>query len=136
MIKTKKQLTAAEILDNQVTEKELKGNGEKVMDMFGWMHYHTFISMYSDNGFPDEFAVRGCRNVIIEWKTMKGVVKPKQIEWLDTLSDNPHNEVFVIRPNQMQLVIDILGSPDPYHGPERWTRENHYGDIQKKDKEA
>jgi hypothetical protein len=119
------QLTARQILDNSMTEKELKHNVEAVMEQFGWMHYHTFISMYSVDGYPDETATRGERTVFIELKTMKGKLKPKQIEWLDALSDNPHNEVFLIRPNQMQLVINVLGSPDPYQGPERW-KNNKY----------
>jgi hypothetical protein len=123
----KKLLTAAEILDNSVTEKELKHNVEETFRIFGYKFYHVFFSEYGEQGFPDEFALKGCRNIFIELKTMKGVVKPKQIEWLDVLSDNPHNECFVIRPNQMQLVIDIFGRPDPYKGPERWTRENHFG---------
>ncbi len=126
----RKTLTAAQILDNAITEKELKNNGEAVMRQFGWKYYHTFFSEYSPGGFPDDFAIRGIRNVFMEWKTMKGKLSEKQIEWLDALSDNPHNEVFLIRPNQMQLVIDVLGSPDPYQGPERWTRENHYDSKQ------
>ena len=122
----KRQLTAAEILANAITEKELKGNVEAAMSQLGWKHYHTFISMYSVDGYPDETATRGDRTVWMELKTMKGAVKPKQVEWLDCLSDNPHNEVFLIRPNQMQLVVDVLGRPDPYQGPERWTRNNHH----------
>jgi len=123
----KKVSTASEILDNQVTEKELKHNVEQAADQFGWAHYHTFISMYSTDGYPDETLTRGARTIWMELKTMKGTVKPKQVEWLDVLSDNPNNECFVIRPKDMQLVIDILGSSDPYQGPERWTRENHWG---------
>jgi len=124
----KKILTASEILDNQVTEKELKRNVEESARLFGWKYYHTFISIYSEDGYPDETLTRGTRTVWMELKTMKGIVKPKQIEWLDALSDNPNNECFVIRPKDMQLVIAILGSPDPYQGPERWTREFHWGE--------
>jgi len=128
----KKALSPAEILNNQITEKELKQNVEAAFRQLGWMYYHTFISMYSVDGYPDETAIRGSRTVWMELKTMKGKLKPKQIAWLDCLSDNPHNEVFVIRPNQIQLVIDILGQPDPYQGPERWTRENHFGSNEEK----
>jgi len=128
MPKLKQQLTAAQILDNATTEKELKHNVEAAFMTLGWKFYHVFFSEYGEQGFPDEFAVRSQRNVFMELKIMKGTVKPKQIEWLDVLSDNPNNECFVIRPNQMQLVIDVLGSPDPRQGPERWTRENHFGE--------
>jgi hypothetical protein len=110
-----------------VTEKELKRNFEQTAKQTGWRCYHTFISMYSTDGYPDETLTRKFRTVWVELKTMKGVVKPKQVEWLDALSDNPHNECFLIRPNQMDLVIKILTSEQPYIGPERWTRNNHFG---------
>ncbi len=125
----KRTLTAAQILDNAVTEKELKSNVEKAIKLFGWSHFHAFFSEYSPGGFPDEFAWRTNRNVFMELKTMHGKLSERQIEILDTISDNPANECFLIRPDQMQLVIDILGSPDPYRGPERWTRENHYDSL-------
>jgi hypothetical protein len=127
MLKDKSQLTATEILANATTEKELKHNVEAAFRQLGWTYFHAFFSQYSPAGYPDETATRGDRTVWFELKTMKGTVKPKQIEWLDALSDNPHNEVFLIRPNQMQLVIDVLGQPDSYQGPERWTRSNHFG---------
>jgi|GEM_PF-3141824 hypothetical protein len=133
MLKTKIQLTAAQILDNQVTEKELKHNVETAFKTLAWDYYHTFFSEYSPGGFPDEFAWRANRNVFMELKTMRGKLSEKQIKILDSLSDNPANECFVVRPNQMQLVIDVLGQPDPYQGPERWARENHYGANEKKE---
>lgn len=125
----RKTLTASEVLDAAMTEKELKRSGEQMLKLFGYWYYHTFFSQYSAGGFPDEFATKDNRTLFIEWKTMKGKLSEKQIEALDVISDNPPLECYVIRPNQLQVLMDILASPDPYQGPERWTRENHYGEC-------
>jgi hypothetical protein len=114
------EYASSDFLIYAVTEKELKSNVESAMKQFGWKYYHTFFSQYSDKGFPDLVAARSERTIWIELKTMSGKVTTTQNEWLETLADNPHNEVFLIRPNQMELVIEILTRTSPYLGPERW----------------
>lgn len=113
-------------IDYAITEKQFLQQVVTLAKICGWKHYHTWTSIHSPRGMPDLILCRPPRLVFAELKTMKGKLSEYQVEWMDILADTPHSEVFLWRPNSWDVIQAVLGSPDPYQGPERWTRENHY----------
>ncbi len=112
---------------SQVTEKNFRQQVIDLAKLYGWKCYFSWTSIHSPRGYPDLSLCKPPRLVFSELKTMKGQLSEYQVEWMDLLSDTPHCEVYLWRPNSWEIIQAVLGSPDPYQGPERWTRENHYG---------
>ncbi len=121
---SRKTLTAAEILDNAVTEKTFRQQVIGFAKLYGWKCYFSWTSIHSPRGYPDLCLCKPPRLVFAELKTMKKTSRPspEQIEWLDLLSATPHCEVFLWRPDCWEVIQTVLASPEPYQGPERWTR--------------
>ncbi len=59
-------------------------------------------------GFPDLFAVRPPRAMLIEDKSDKGTAAPDQVTWLLLLGKCPQLEVYVIRPEDMARLEEIV----------------------------
>lgn len=69
-----------------MTEKQLQQNVQATLRAFGWMSYHTWLSVRSVAGYPDIVAIRGNRLIAIELKSERGDVRPEQQEWLDAFA--------------------------------------------------
>jgi len=121
----RKTLTT-QTIDSTITEKAFRQQVISLAKICGWKHYFTWTSIHSPRGMPDLVLCRPPRLIFAELKTMKGQLSEYQIEWMDLLSDTPHSEVYLWRPDSWETIQQVLTGPDPYQGLERWTRENHY----------
>jgi len=107
-----------------VSEADLQSAIVEAMGYMGWRTYHTHDSRRSNPGFPDIVAVKGSRVMFVELKKEKGVIKPKQIEWLDALAD-AHSEVYLVRPSSQDAfmrTVARLGSDVSTH----WRNVRQY----------
>ena len=81
-----------------MTEREWQRTVMELLELHGWMAYHTWSSVHSPAGFPDLIAVRDNRILAIECKTQKGKVTDAQRKWLGALDGVKVIEAFVSRP--------------------------------------
>ena len=91
-----------------ITEKAFAGDVAALAKMFGWRRYHTWRSIHSPAGFPDEVLVRGHRLIFAELKAQNGKVSTEQQAWLDDLKACGRAEVYVWRPADLQRIAEIL----------------------------
>jgi len=94
----------------KITEKQFEGQVKDLAKIYGWMYYHTWRSIHSPAGFPDCLMVRPPRLIFAELKSEKGVVSPKQQEWLDILKQIPSAEVFLWRADDdiIEEIAEVL----------------------------
>ncbi len=123
---SKRSITSAQAVNYAIKEKDFRQQVITLAKICGWKHYFTWTSIHSPRGMPDLILCRPPRLVFAELKTMKGQLSEYQAEWMDLLSDTPHCEVYLWKPDSWEVIQAVLASADPYQGPERWTRENHY----------
>lgn len=97
-----------EVLWKAMTEKQWTAWVAQTAAGFGWRRAHTWTSIRSPRGWPDEQLCRPPRLVIAELKTMTGKVSPAQQEWLDDLKACPGIECYLWRPCDEDDVIRIL----------------------------
>ena len=74
----------------------------------GWLHYHTYDSRRSTEGFPDLVLCRAPRLIIAELKTDKGIVRGAQQGWKDQLEGVTEFSYFLWRPTDERIVEDLL----------------------------
>lgn len=67
------------------TEAEWQQTVVDTASAFGWWSYHNRDSRGSNEGWPDLVLVRPPRFVLVELKTNKGRVRPRQAIILDML---------------------------------------------------
>lgn len=92
-----------------ITEKQFEGQVKDLAKLFGYLYYHTWRSIHSPGGFPDVVMVRGERIIMAELKSEKGVISPKQEEWLEALKETPV-EVFLWRASDeaIEEIAEVL----------------------------
>jgi len=91
-----------------VTEKELAGAVRELAELFGWLRYHTWRSVHSPAGFPDEILLRDSRLVVAELKSERGKLGPAQELWLEAFRAIPSAEVYVWKPTDLEQVGRVL----------------------------
>lgn len=92
----------------QISEKQFETQIVNLTRLFGWRRYHTWRSINSPAGFPDEVLVRRDRLIFAELKAENGKVSALQQEWLDDLALVPGIEVYLWRPSQLEEIAGIL----------------------------
>lgn len=100
-------LTARQILDRQVSEREFMDTITAYAKLRRWEWYHTFNSMHSRKGFPDLVLVRDGRLVFAEVKRQTGSVSDEQQYWIDLLTA-AGAEAYVWRPSDWEQVKAVL----------------------------
>jgi hypothetical protein len=65
-------------------EVHLQAAVETELQLRGWRYFHAYDSRRSPPGFPDLVLARD-RVLFAELKTLKGRVRPEQLEWLERL---------------------------------------------------
>ena len=108
MLKTKRQLTAAEVVNNQITEKFFTQQIAELAKVLDYKYYHPWLSIHSPRGFPDICMVKGERLIFAELKREQGELSPYQAEWLEVLKATGKAEVYVWRPSQLEEIVNIL----------------------------
>jgi hypothetical protein len=73
----------------------------------GWRVYHTHDSRKSAGGFPDLHMLRAGRQVVLEVKTMTGVLSNDQADWISAYNDSG---IFakLVRPIHAEAIIAWL----------------------------
>ena len=100
-----KQLSARQILNRTITEKELLEQVKELASLLGWSFYHTYDSRRSNAGFPDLVLARGCRVIFAELKAPKGRLTPEQSAWARVLSSASAGggiEYYMWRPSELE----------------------------------
>jgi hypothetical protein len=59
-------------------------------------------------GFPDLFAVRPPRVLLIENKSENGKAEPEQVDWLMLLGKCPQLEVICLRPTGIDKLLELI----------------------------
>ena len=94
----------------EITEKAWQKQLEALAKTLGYTHiYHTFMSRWSDKGFPDLVLVHpGQKRVVyIECKRESGKLTDHQREWLAAL-ESAGQEAYVLRPSDWDRAVEIL----------------------------
>jgi hypothetical protein len=92
----------------ELTEKQFQQQVLDLADFYGWEHYHSWLSIHSQTGWPDLALVRPPRLVFAELKRENGKLTANQGHWLGLLERCPGCEVFVWRPHQLQEIAQVL----------------------------
>ena len=92
-----------------VSEAALQQAIVSAASKLGWMHYHTYDSRRSSEGFPDLVLVHDGKQriVYIECKSEDGKVSIYQLAWQDALA-RCDAEIYVVRPRHLDEIIQIL----------------------------
>ena len=102
------------------TEAALRARILRVATPHGWLHYHTWDSRKSDEGFPDDVFVRPGRLIFAELKSRTGKPTAAQARWLSMLARSvPGVETYLWRPGDFGAIerLFISGGPDAYAPP-------------------
>ena len=89
-----------------ITEKDFQHTVVEAAKLYGWIHYHTYLSKRSPSGFPDLVLVRD-RVLFRELKTDKGKLSPHQKLWGVKLTDAGADWA-IWRPAQLQAIYSEL----------------------------
>jgi len=108
MLKTRKQLTAAEKKFREVTESQLREQIRDICKLTGWKMYFTFNSMHSPKGMTDLILCRPPRVIFAELKREDTDLKPDQEAWRDLLTACPGVEWYLWIPSQIEEIVSIL----------------------------
>jgi hypothetical protein len=95
-------------LDKVITEKEFSQQVRQLAILKGYKVYHTFLSIYSDVGFPDLVIAKEDKLIFAELKTERGKVSQAQKDWLGVLASTKKCECFIWRPSDWDEVVSIL----------------------------
>jgi len=91
-----------------VPEKTFQAQVMREAKEANWHAYHVYDSRKTEPGWPDFFAVRGCRVVVAELKRATGVVSEAQKEWLAAFVSSGKAEVYVWTPLLWDEVRAVL----------------------------
>lgn len=119
-----KRLTAQEVLDRQTPESLLADTVKKLAKLYGWRaaHFRPARTAYGwrtavegdGKGWPDWVLLRGSRCLIIELKKQLEQPDEHQEAWLAAWGRIPGAEVYVWRPSDIEVIVQVIGSaPDP-----------------------
>ena len=95
-------------LSKIMTEKELQAQVQQLAKLGGWQFYHTWNSIHSAPGFPDNVMAKTPRLVFMELKTELGKVTAAQQKWLEILATVPGVEVYLFRPSEFEEIKKVL----------------------------
>ena len=90
----------------ELTEKQWQNQVTSLAKTLGYKVYHTFLSRWSDAGFPDLVLV-GHRVIYAELKREKGKCTESQAGWIRDLR-LAGAEVYVWRPSDWDEVVEVL----------------------------
>lgn len=91
-----------------ITEKEFMRQVMDVARLFGWEHYHAWLSIHSPRGWPDLALCRPPRLILAELKREAGILSPSQDKWLALLRACPGIETYLWRPPDIDAIAEIL----------------------------
>lgn len=92
-----------------VTEAQWSKTFRSLFEMLGYRGYHTWMSKFSEKGFPDWTlcSVNQQRLVFVELKSETGKLSEAQEYWRDLLQ-SCGQEWYCWRPSDFEAAADIL----------------------------
>ena len=108
------KLSEASIADKLMKESDFQEWYRDLTVRRGWLNSHTWRSIHSPSGFPDNVSVRlepKPRIVIAELKTEDLKVSQPSIDqwmWLYILQHIPFVECFLFRPSDRNSIEELL----------------------------
>lgn len=96
-----------------MTERELSRCIISAAKECGFLVYHTFLSRWSEAGFPDLVLLKPPRIIFAELKGPKGKLKEAQKIWLEQLKQVPNLEVYLWKPENVEEVYKLLIQAPP-----------------------
>lgn len=91
-----------------MNEQEWQSKVCQLLDLYGWLWYHTHDSRRSPAGFLDLTAVKGSRVLYVELKKDGSYPTPDQRRWLAALY-RAGQEVTVWWPRDLAVAVRALG---------------------------
>ena len=76
--------------------------------LFGWEHYHPWLSVHSPRGWPDLALCRPPRLILAELKSPTGKLTEAQAHWLELLRGCPGVEAYCWRPQDWDGLVELL----------------------------
>lgn len=119
----------------ELTEKQLYAFVRDCAKQAGWRLYHTWLSKFSEAGFPDLVLLKGQRIIWAELKGPHGRPTPEQRAWLaDLRSIDPAGrglDVYLWKPHHMDALAASLFDQGPHREgcPEDAAFESVKGDA-------
>ena len=101
-------------VDTQMLERDLQAEVIETARAAGWRVHHTSDSRRARPGWPDLFLVRDGDCLVLELKTVKGVVTDKQRGWLTALDAVAGIEARVVRPTDLDNLTARLTGERPW----------------------
>lgn len=89
-----------------VSEKEFMADLKTFAVGLGWSFYHPYLSIRSEQGFPDVTLVRE-RIVFAELKRVGGKPTEAQVRWMGRLRD-AGAEVYLWTPDDWGSIAEVL----------------------------
>jgi hypothetical protein len=95
-----------------VTEAELQALIVEVAELHDWLVFHDNDSRRNVAGWPDLVCVKPPRVLFLELKSATGQIRPEQEVWMSALSKCDTIASGIVRPNQVDQVLDYLKRKD------------------------
>jgi VRR-NUC domain-containing protein len=93
-----------------LTEREFQRQVMDLAKILGWAAYHPWLSIRSEQGWPDLALVKPPRIILAELKREGGRVTPAQDRWLGMLRQCPGIEVYLWKPSDLDAIARCLGA--------------------------
>lgn len=92
-----------------MTEAQWSRQFKQLFELCGFRGYHTWLSRFSEKGYPDWTlcSVTQKRIIFVELKSEIGKIRPEQEFWLDLLR-GCGVETYVFRPSDFDQAAAIL----------------------------
>ena len=90
----------------EITERVWQSQLTGLAKTLHWRVYHTFLSRWSDAGFPDLVLIRE-RVIYCECKRESGKLSPPQVEWREALLA-AGAEWYCWRPSDWDVAVEVL----------------------------
>jgi hypothetical protein len=93
-----------------MSEAQLLEAIRQAASLYGWLCYHTHDSRRSAPGFPDLVLCHPTTGRLLCWelKSATGTLTADQWHWFDALSHSPATDVRIVRPADLDIVLDLL----------------------------
>jgi hypothetical protein len=95
-----------------VNEAELQALIVEVAELNGWLVFHDNDPRRNVAGWPDLVCVKPPRVLFLELKSAIGHIRPEQEVWMGALSKCDTIASGIVRPNQVDQVLDYLKRKD------------------------
>ena len=99
---------ARQVMDVACSEKDFEAAVVEYARLHGWLVFHPWTSLHSEEGWPDLAMVRHGQMVAAECKRQHGKMTRAQQVWLDALATVPGITAVCWRPSNWDEIEEVL----------------------------